>query len=166
MHSFQTIYIWQLERKYLQVDAPLYQINSKELFDKTSKIITMIAKQILVIDDENDIRKLIQTCLEIMGGWKVLTATSGSEGLLLALSQPDAILLDVMMPDIDGLTTFQNLQANQLTKHIPVILLTAKGRTADQALLAKMKVKVKAVISKPFNPQKLAAQVEVALSSS
>jgi CheY-like chemotaxis protein len=127
----------------------------------------MIAKQILVIDDEDDIRKLIQTCLEIMGGWKVLTATSGSEGLLLAqLSQPDAILLDVMMPDIDGLTTLQNLQANQLTKHIPVILLTAKGRTADQALLAKMKVKVKAVISKPFNPQKLAAQVEVALSSS
>jgi DNA-binding response OmpR family regulator len=123
----------------------------------------MTAKEILVIDDEDDIRKLIQTCLEIVGGWKVLTATSGNEGLLLAqLSQPDAILLDVMMPDMDGLTTFQNLQANQLTKHIPVILLTAKGRTTDQALLARMKVK--AIISKPFNPQKLAAQVEVALS--
>ncbi|MBD0263220.1 MAG: response regulator [Tolypothrix sp. Co-bin9] len=122
----------------------------------------MIAKQILVIDDEDDIRKLIQTCLEIMGGWKVLTATSGSEGLLLAqLSQPDAILLDVMMPDMDGLATFENLQANQLTKHIPVILLTAKGRAADQTFLAK--TKVKAIISKPFNPEKLAAQVEVAL---
>ncbi|BAY23876.1 response regulator receiver protein [Calothrix sp. NIES-2100] len=75
----------------------------------------MTSKQILVIDDEDDIRQLIQTCLEIMGGWKVLTATSGNQGLLLAQSsQPDAILLDVMMPDMDGLTTFEKLQANQI----------------------------------------------------
>ncbi|MBC1225114.1 response regulator [Nostoc sp. UCD121] len=123
----------------------------------------MISKQILVIDDEDDIRQLIQTCLEIMGGWEVLTATSGNQGLILAQSsQPDAILLDVMMPDMDGLTTFQKLQANQTTKHIPVILLTARGRTNNERLFSNLGVK--GIISKPFNPQKLAVQVAAALS--
>ncbi|WP_373528707.1 response regulator [Nostoc sp.] len=123
----------------------------------------MTSKQILVIDDEDDIRQLIQTCLEIMGGWKVLTATSGNQGLLLAQSsQPDAILLDVMMPDMDGLTTFEKLQANQITKHIPVILLTARGRTNNERLFNE--IDVKGIISKPFNPQKLAVQVAAALS--
>lgn len=123
----------------------------------------MTSKRILVIDDEDDIRQLIQTCLEIMGGWKVLTATSGNQGLLLAQSsQPDAILLDVMMPDIDGLTTFQKLQANQTTKHIPVILLTATGRKNDKHIFNDLSVK--GIISKPFNPQKLADQVAAALS--
>jgi CheY-like chemotaxis protein len=123
----------------------------------------MASKQILVIDDEDDIRQLIQTCLEIMGGWKVLTATSGNQGLLLAQScQPDAILLDVMMPDMDGLTTFQKLQANEITQHIPVILLTARGRANDQRLFNELGVK--GIINKPFNPQKLAVQVAAALN--
>ncbi|MEI2580847.1 response regulator [Scytonema sp. PRP1] len=124
----------------------------------------MTAKQILVIDDEDDIRKLIQTCLEIMGGWQVLTATSGTEGLLLAhATQPDAILLDVMMPDMDGPTTFEQLQANPVTKHIPVILLTARGRTADYHLFAGLGVT--GVINKPFNPHKLADQVAATLKN-
>jgi DNA-binding response OmpR family regulator len=123
----------------------------------------MTSKQILVIDDEDDIRQLIQACLEIMGGWEVLTATSGNQGLILAQSsQPDAILLDVMMPDMDGLTTFQKLQANHTTKHIPVILLTARGRTNNEHLFNNLGVK--GIISKPFNPQKLAVQVAAALS--
>jgi CheY-like chemotaxis protein len=123
----------------------------------------MNTKQILVIDDEDDIRQLIQTCLEIMGGWNVLTATSGHQGLLVAQSsQPDAILLDVMMPDMDGLATFQKLQANPLTKHIPVILLTARGRTSDQRLFTQLGIKN--IISKPFNPKKLAFQVAAALN--
>jgi CheY-like chemotaxis protein len=123
----------------------------------------MTSKQILVIDDEDDIRQLIQTCLEIMGGWEVLTATSGNQGLFLAQSsQPDAILLDIMMPDMDGLTTFKKLQANQTTKHIPVILLTARGRNHNQRLFNDLGVK--GIISKPFNPQKLAVQVAAALS--
>ncbi|MBF2009475.1 MAG: response regulator [Chlorogloeopsis fritschii C42_A2020_084] len=122
----------------------------------------MTAKQILVIDDEDDIRKLIQTCLEIMGGWQVLTAKSGSEGLLLAqTAQPDAILLDVMMPDMDGTSTFQKLQANPATQQIPVILMTAKGRITEARKFTQLGVK--GVISKPFNPQKLATQVAAAL---
>lgn len=124
----------------------------------------MTAKKILVIDDEDDIRKLIQTCLEIMGGWQVLTAKSGNEGLLLAqTAQPDAILLDVMMPDLDGTSTFKLLQVNTKTQHIPVILLTARGRGTDQRLFAQLDVK--GVISKPFNPKKLAAQVTAALTN-
>jgi CheY-like chemotaxis protein len=77
----------------------------------------MTAKQILIIDDEDDIRKLMQACLEIMGGWQVLTAKSGSEGLLLAqAAQPDAIILDVMMPEMDGTVTLEKLQENSLTQ--------------------------------------------------
>lgn len=125
-------------------------------------MITVTIKQILVIDDEDDIRKLTQTCLEIMGGWQVLTASSGSEGLAKAQTeQPDVILLDVMMPDMDGQTTFQQLQANPATRNIPVILLTARGRSTSETLFAELGVK--GVINKPFNPLKLADQVAAAL---
>jgi CheY-like chemotaxis protein len=121
-------------------------------------------KQILVIDDEDDIRKLTQTCLEIMGGWQVLTACSGREGLAKAeAEQPDAILLDIMMPDLDEPATFQKLQANPATRHIPVILLTAKGRSAEGHFFAELGVT--GVINKPFNPLKLADQVAAALGS-
>lgn len=135
---------------------------STKQFKARRKIITVTLKQILVIDDEDDIRKLTQTCLEIMGGWQVIVARSGSEGLLLAeANQPDAILLDVMMPGMDGLTTFEKLHANPATKHIPVILLTAKERSADQSYLAEMGVT--GIIKKPFNPLKIADQVAEAL---
>lgn len=124
--------------------------------------ITVTAKQILIVDDEEDIRGLIQTCLEVMGGWQVLTACSGNEGLAMAQTEhPDAILLDVMMPDMDGPTTFKQLQADPVTRNIPVILLTARGRFADEGLVTKMGVK--GVIAKPFNPLKLADQVAAVL---
>jgi len=122
-------------------------------------------KQILIIEDEDDIRNLIQTCLEIMGGWQVLTARSGEQGLLSAeANQPDAILLDVMMPDMDGLTTFEKLHANPATKPIPVILLTAKENFIDQNQVAALGVV--SVIKKPFNPLKIADQVAKALGRS
>ncbi len=123
----------------------------------------MTLKSILVIDDEVDILRLIQTCLEVMGGWQVLIACSGNEGLRLAQNnQPDAILLDVMMPDMDGLTTFQQLQDNPSTRRIPVVLLTARGRSVDQGMFAELGVK--GVLNKPFNPLKLADQVAAALN--
>ncbi|SRR5579883_484111 len=122
----------------------------------------MDAKQILVIDDEDDICKLTQTCLEIIGGWQVLIAHSGSEGLVKAESnQPDVILLDLMMPDMDGTDTFKRLQANLATKHIPVIFLTAKGRSTDKKLVKELGVK--GIINKPFNPFTLPEQVMKAL---
>lgn len=122
----------------------------------------MTTKRILVIDDEDDIREVAQLCLETVGGWEVMTAGSGSEGLVKAeTEQPDAIVLDVMMPGMDGPTTFQKLQANVATQNIPVVLLTAKVQAAEQRRFAELGVK--AVLTKPFDPLALATQVAKAL---
>lgn len=121
------------------------------------------ARRILIIDDEDDIREVAQLTLEAISLWQVSTTSSGSEGLQLALEQqPDAILLDVMMPDMDGIATFQKLQANSNTQHIPVILMTAKVQPADRRCFAELGVK--GVIAKPFNPMELADQVSKLLS--
>lgn len=115
-------------------------------------------RRILIIDDEDDIREATQVCLEVTGDWEVLTASSGNEGLLkAAIEHPDAILLDVMMPGMDGIMTFQELQTNPATQHIPVILLTAKAQTAEQRQLTQLNVV--AVITKPYDPFSLSAQV-------
>lgn len=120
------------------------------------------AKRILVIDDEDDIREVTQVSLEVIGGYEVLTASSGDQGLITAeAEQPDAILLDVMMPDMDGPTTFRTLQTNHRTRHIPVILLTAKVQAADRRQFADLGVK--AVLSKPFDPMRLADQMSEVL---
>jgi CheY-like chemotaxis protein len=125
-------------------------------------MLILTAKRILVIDDAEDIREVAQVSLEVVGGWEVLTASSGREGVAKALvEQPDAILLDVMMPDQDGPTTFQQLQANSATQHIPVILLTAKALASDRRMFADLGVV--SVIAKPFEPMSLAAQVAKAL---
>ncbi|MBD3883115.1 response regulator [Phormidium tenue FACHB-886] len=118
----------------------------------------MTTKRVLVIDDEEDIREVAQVSLELMAGLEVLVASSSQEGLLKAeAEQPDAILLDVMLPEMDGLTVFQRLQENSATQHIPVILLTAKVQPVDQRRFAELGVA--AMIAKPFKPAKLAAQV-------
>jgi CheY-like chemotaxis protein len=122
----------------------------------------MTTKRILVVDNEQYIREVAQICLETVADWQVITASSGSEGLTKAeVEQPDAILLDVMMPDMDGVTTFKKLQANAATQHIPVILLTAKIQASDRRRYAELGMK--AAIAKPFNPLQLAGQVAAAL---
>lgn len=118
----------------------------------------MTAKRILVVDNEQYIREVAQICLQTVAGWQVITASSGSECLTKAeAEQPEAILLDVMMPDMDGPTTFQKLQANPTTQHIPVILLTAKVQASDRRYYTELGIK--AAIAKPFNPLQLASQV-------
>jgi CheY-like chemotaxis protein len=78
--------------------------------------------RILIIDDEADIREVTALSLETIAGWQVILAPSGAQGIRRAsLEQPDAILLDVMMPDIDGPTTYQILKQNGNTAHIPVL---------------------------------------------
>ncbi len=122
----------------------------------------MSEKRILVIDNEEYIREVAQICLETVAGWEVLTANSGKEGIEVAADeQPDAILLDVMMPDMDGVTTFQQLQAEEKTREIPVLLLTAKVQASDRRRY--MEIGLKAVIAKPFDPLQLAGQVAAAL---
>ena len=118
----------------------------------------MSQKHILLVDDEDDIREVAGISLEAVGGWQVSSASSGTEGIAKALSErPDAILLDVMMPDIDGPTTFKRLQEAPQTRDIPVILLTAKAQTADRVRLEALGVA--GILTKPFDPMALPDQV-------
>lgn len=118
----------------------------------------MSKKRVLIVDDEDDIREVAQMCLELVGGWEVVTANCGAEGLVSAKAQkPDAILLDVMMPDMDGPTTFLKLQDDQGTKDIPVVLLTAKVQSTDKTRFSELGVS--GVITKPFDPMTLASQL-------
>ena len=117
-----------------------------------------MTKRILIIDDEPDIREATQLCLEIAKGWEVLTAASSQEGLeKAALEQPNAVLLDIMMPDMDGIATFKRMRADPVTQHIPVILLTAKAQPADYRQYVQMNVS--AIITKPYDPLTLADQI-------
>lgn len=122
----------------------------------------MITRRVLIVDDEDDIREVAQISLEMVAGWEVLTASSGSAALEIAKAeQPDAILLDVMMPGVDGPTTFLKLQADPVIRHIPVILLTAKLQSDDRRRFTALGVA--GVLAKPFDPLKLAEQVTEAL---
>ena len=122
----------------------------------------MSAKRVLVVDDEADIRDIARLALETIGGWQVSVASSGTEALALAAAErPDAILLDVMMPGLDGLETFQKLQANPQTRDIPVVLLTAKTQIADRRRFEA--AGVRAIVTKPFRVLDLAADVATLL---
>ncbi|MFB2836061.1 response regulator [Floridanema evergladense] len=120
------------------------------------------AKRILFIDDELHIRQIVKTCLETLGGWEVLLATSGQEGLDKAISEkPHAILLDVMMPEMDGLVVLRELQTNALTQSIPVVFLTSRvSLTEPQRFQA---LGVKGAIAKPFDSLTLVPQIADAL---
>ena len=114
--------------------------------------------KVLIIDDEDDIREVAALSLESVAGWQVVTANSGSQGLARAIEhQPDAILLDVMMPGMDGPTTFRELRKNPTTAKIPVLLLTAKVQSSDQRRFADLGVE--AVLFKPFDPLTLSDQI-------
>ncbi|KST61904.1 response regulator [Mastigocoleus testarum] len=118
----------------------------------------MSEKCILLIDDEETIQEVVQIGIEIETDWKVYIASSGSEGITTAQTeQPDAILLDVMMPDMDGISTLAKLKSNPETKSIPVILLTAKTQVADKNEFQNLGVID--VITKPFNSVTLASKI-------
>jgi CheY-like chemotaxis protein len=113
---------------------------------------------VLIIDDEDDIREVAALSLETVAGWQVYMANSGTQGLARAIEhQPDAILLDVMMPGMDGPSTFRELRKNPATAHIPVLLLTAKVQSTDQRRFADLGVQ--AILFKPFDPLTLSDQI-------
>jgi CheY-like chemotaxis protein len=117
----------------------------------------MSTKQILLIDDENSIRLVVQVCLTQLANWTVLTAASSVDGLRQAEEQkPDVILLDLMMPDMDGFTVLKKLKENPKTSDIPVILLTAK---LQPTYVQSDQWKLAGILSKPFDPLTLASQV-------
>lgn len=123
----------------------------------------MTKKRILAIDDDDGVREIVQICLEVAGGWEVLTAASGREGLAIAQAEhPDAILLDVMMPEMDGAATFKQLQANPDTHNIPTILLTAKAKMSEKQQF--LELGVTGTISKPFEAVDLVRQIRMLLN--
>jgi two-component system, chemotaxis family, response regulator PixG len=125
-------------------------------------IANQTAKQILVVDDDRNIREVVSMCLNKLKSWEVLTAASGQEGLdQIKTSSPDAIVLDVMMPEMDGLAFLRQLRTHHGIKKIPVILLTANRYLPDKDLLTELGVVE--VISKPFLPIDLVRQIDRAL---
>jgi CheY-like chemotaxis protein len=115
-------------------------------------------KQVLVIDDETAIQEVIQCCLEDIGGWQVWLASSGAEGLKLAQQHlPDGILLDVMMPELDGLATLKQIRATPIIQSIPVAFLTARAQYSDRLQFSHLDVV--GLIVKPFDPIALVDQI-------
>jgi len=118
----------------------------------------MIRKQILIVDDQEHLRELIKLCLEDLAGWNTLAAESGQECLeILKTERPNAILLDISMPGMDGFALYDRLQSDPITRSIPVILLTARVLSSDMAEFAEMGVA--GVIRKPFEPTTLPGKV-------
>jgi CheY-like chemotaxis protein len=118
-----------------------------------------MTKHIVVIDDEDDLRTVIKAALVKYAGWQVSTAATALEGLeLVQNQQPDLVLLDISMPDMDGYQCFETLQAETSTADIPVILLTARVLPRDRRQFAQMGIA--GVITKPFNPLTLWQQIE------
>lgn len=121
-----------------------------------------MTKRILFVDDEADIRDIVQAALEDLGGWQTLGAASGAEALRLAKQGAiDAILLDISMPDIDGFELFEQLRAISATQDVPVIVLTSKVLARDRARFATLNLA--GLITKPFNPLTLAQQIATLL---
>ncbi len=118
----------------------------------------MIHKSILIIEDEESIQLVIKLALEMETSWKTIVASSGKEGIDLAAKElPDAILLDMIMPQMNGLTTFKKLQANPVTESIPVILLTAQTLDIEPQQLYSLGIRE--VIPKPFDPLTLGSTI-------
>jgi len=121
-----------------------------------------MAKTVLVVDDNDDLREMLETFLEI-DGWQVFTAASGQEGILKAEKErPNLILLDVMMPKMDGITMFKHLQANALTKNIPAIFVSA--HIFSQEITQYTEMGIAGVITKPFTLEELLFQINKILN--
>ena len=121
-------------------------------------------KSILCIEDEAEMIDLMRLILG-RKGYDVKGASSGMEGLnILREQRPDLILLDLMMPDMDGWEVYQQIKADEKTKSIPVIVVTAKAQSIDRVLGLHI-AKVDDYIAKPFSPQELMISVEKVLRS-
>ena len=117
-----------------------------------------MTKRVLVIDDDDGVREIIQISLESVTDWVIWTASSGSSGMAIAQIEPlDLILLDVMMPEEDGIAVYKKLQADELTRTIPTILLTAKARPSEHKAL--MALGIDGIITKPFKSKRLVEDI-------
>ena len=115
-------------------------------------------RKILAVDDERHIVRLVQVNLE-RAGYQVVTAFDGREALeKVEAEQPDLVVLDVMMPYMDGFEVLQTLRKNQATRDLPVIMLTAKAQDAD--VFRGWQSGVDCYLTKPFNPMELISFVK------
>ena len=111
----------------------------------------MSKHRVLLIDDEDDIRSIAAIALERVGGWEVKAAADGAAGVAIAEEwRPDAILLDAMMPGMDGLATLKALRKRPGTDTIPVVFLTASVQTAERQVL--LDAGAAGVLANPFDP--------------
>ncbi|MGL5795593.1 MAG: response regulator [Waterburya sp.] len=124
----------------------------------------MTSKCVLVIDDYDDCMSLIKSVLEYETDWRIVTASSGREGIAIAQSElPDVILLDIIMPDLNGLDVYQLLKLDITTCLIPIVFMTAIdpiGRILKLQIPKNVKV-----ISKPFNIDQLSYQISKVLEN-
>lgn len=119
-------------------------------------------RRVLIVDDDADIREVARAALEVATSWQVSSAPSGSECLRLAAAESfDVVLLDVMMPDMDGAAVLQQLRRAPGTAALPVVFLTAKSRPAEKERLRGLGAA--GVLSKPFDPLQLAEQLSALL---
>ena len=121
-------------------------------------------KKIVYVEDELEMIDLVKLILS-RKGYEVIGAAGGREGLdIIRDMVPDLVLLDLMMPDIEGWDVYQQIRADDTTKHIPVIVVTAKAQNIDKVLGLHI-AKVNDYISKPFSPQDLVTSVEKVLGT-
>jgi CheY-like chemotaxis protein len=119
-------------------------------------------RRILVVDDDDATRQAAAKCLQMMSDWDVVEAYCGAQAIESATAQqPDAILLDVMMPAMDGPAMLAKLRTTRATSHIPVVLITGKVQAVKNGAYAHLPVA--AILVKPFDPLRLASQIAYAL---
>jgi two-component system, OmpR family, response regulator len=122
-----------------------------------------MSRRVLLVDDDDSIREIARLSLERVGDWEVVAVGSGQEAVEAAARGPfSLILLDVMMPGLDGPTTMARLRAGPLPAEVPVVFLTAKLQTADRERLRELGAA--GVVAKPFDPMTLAAELDQILA--
>jgi len=120
-------------------------------------------RRVVYVEDEQEMIDLVRLILN-RRGFEIIGANGGREGLeTIRQSLPDLVLLDLMMPDMDGWDVYQQMKADEATQKIPVIVVTAKAQSIDKVLGLHI-AKVDDYISKPFSPQELVESVEKVLA--
>ncbi|MCC5637067.1 response regulator [Nostoc sp. CHAB 5844] len=130
---------------------------------KALELVDITTKTILLIDDELNVREIVELCLQDLAGWNVVTADSPLQGLQRAvLDSPDAIVIDWSMHGMDGFKLIKQLKSHPQTQAIPLVLLSAKARWINSQIIQEYQIA--GVILKPFNPVTLPAQIAKILS--
>ena len=123
-----------------------------------------MAADILCIDDENGVVELVELIMQ-REGMTVRGASSGPEGLaLMRQNRPQVVLLDIMMPDMDGWEVFKEMKADENLEQIPVIIITARDSTFEE-IIARERAGVDDYITKPFTPERLRKSIKKVLPS-